>query len=76
MEKFKNGDLVIKSENCKSIIIIVTWANGDHKNTFKGTVLHSDFDFYKIGEHSGTWHENKFEIAPQDTIITITQRIR
>lgn len=75
MEKFNNGDLVIKEEKGKSIIIIVTWANGDHKNTFKGTVLRSDFDYYKIGEHSGTWHENKFELAPKETQVTIYQQV-
>ena len=74
MEKFKNGDLVVKSKDGKSIILIVTWGNGDNKNTFKGTVLKSDFDFYKIGEHSGTWHESKFELAPKDTTVTINQQ--
>lgn len=71
MEKFKNGDLVEKTENGKSLIIIVTWTNGDHFNTFKGTVISSDVDFYKVGEHSGTWHEEKFELCPKNTSVTI-----
>lgn len=74
MEKFNNGELVIKSENEKSIIIIVTWPNGDNKDTFQGTVLRSDFDFYRVGEHSRTWHEDKFDLAPTDTEIKIFQK--
>jgi len=72
MEKFNNGDLVQRVEPDKVMIVIVTWANGDHFNTFKGTVLSSDFDFYKVGEHSGTWHEGKFELCEQGTSVTIT----
>lgn len=71
MEKFNNGDLVQKTENGKSLIIIVTWTNGDHKNTFKGTVISSDLDYYKVGEHSGTWHEEKFELCEEGTTVII-----
>lgn len=72
MEKFKNGDYVIRTQDEKSIIIIVSWANGDNRNTFQGTVVHNDFESYMICEHSRTWHESKFELAPKGLTITLT----
>jgi len=70
MEKFKNGNVV--KYNGGELYIIVSWAMGDNSNTFQGTVIKNDEGGYPVGDHSRTWHEEKFELAPKGLKFEIT----
>lgn len=60
MEKFKKYQLVQKIGQ-PDFIMIVSWARGDNPKTFQATVIQSNEKQYPVGEHSRTWHEDKFE---------------
>lgn len=65
MEKFKKLDIVINTIKEKSVVVIISNPLGKLQGEFEGTVIHSDWNYFKVGEHSVGWDENKFQISPK-----------
>lgn len=65
MEKFNKYDIVINTLKEKSVVVIVSNTIGQSEGEFEGTVIHSDWNYFKVGHHSSGWNESKFSNAPK-----------
>ena len=60
-KKFKQGVIVCSISEKHRLYVMSTNPDGRSNGTFQGVVIHmGNQDYYKTGEHSTSWHYDKF----------------